>query len=455
MSLTLTYDATLSRVRIAASWPALVDTFTRTVSAGWGATDTGQTWTSAGGAAGDYSTNGTQGRMSAGDTNVERRMLLSAGGVDQQVRAWGTVPVNPTGAAINWGALLRWQDASNYYWVDVQVPIGGGALTLRLVKRVANVATQVASVTTAVTHSTTVPRVLKAQVIGSTVRARLWSSDGVEPTTWQLETTDGSLTSGTQVGVVSRLTSENTNTLPVVVSFDNVRVDQPSPVVVQRSTDQVRWSTVRGGAAVTVAGDAVSLDDYEFVADVPNYYRVAGEVASITPTLGGVWLKSVARPFLNRRVVVQDYGDVERPARAGVFDVIGRSSPVAVSDVRGSRRWNLTVLTSTPPSAGDIDMLLASGDPLFIHVPAGCDVPGGYVSVGDTVQRRPARRSVRRLFELPCVEVAAPGPDVVGATSNWQTVLNTYGTWADLLAAHPTWADLLELIGDPTDVVVP
>jgi hypothetical protein len=185
--------------------------------------------------------------------------------------------------------------------------------------------------------------------------------------------------------------------------------------------------------------------------------RAAGAVftASITPTLGGVWLKSVARPFLNRQVVVQDYGDVERTARAGVFDVIGRSFPVAVSDVRGSRRWNLTVLTSTAAEAGDIDMLLASGDPLFIHVPAGCDVPGGYVSVGDTAQRRPARRSARRLFELPCVEVAAPGPDVVGAPSNWQTVLNTYGTWADLLAAHPTWADLLELIGEPTDVVVP
>lgn len=50
--------------------------------------------------------------------------------------------------------------------------------------------------------------------------------------------------------------------------------------------------------------------------------------------------------------------------------------------------------------------------------------------------------------------MAAPGPDVVGETSSWQTVMNTYATWADLLAAHPTWASVMELVADPEDVIV-
>jgi hypothetical protein len=45
--------------------------------------------------------------------------------------------------------------------------------------------------------------------------------------------------------------------------------------LVERSTDQVVWSTVRGGTAVAVsAGVMAALDDYEFSADVLNYYRV-------------------------------------------------------------------------------------------------------------------------------------------------------------------------------------
>lgn len=45
-------------------------------------------------------------------------------------------------------------------------------------------------------------------------------------------------------------------------------------VTIERSTNQLYWETVRGGAAVPVVGGTASLDDFEFSADVPNYYRV-------------------------------------------------------------------------------------------------------------------------------------------------------------------------------------
>lgn len=240
---------------------------------------------------------------------------------------------------------------------------------------------------------------------------------------------------------------------------------------VQRSLDLIRWTTVRGGTGLDLASGVMlrTLDDYEFVDRQVNHYRVTAlennvevdqQSASITPALSEVWLKSLARPFLNRTVSVRGYSDISRPSRAGVFNVVGRSVPVAVTELRASRQWAMDVVTDTADDASDLELLLASGDVLLVHVPTGqgrvSTVPGGYVSVGDVrLATPPTVDLTQRVFSLPCTEVAAPGPDVVGATSTWQTVLNTYATWADLLAAHASWADLLELVGEPDDVVVP
>lgn len=72
------------------------------------------------------------------------------------------------------------------------------------------------------------------------------------------------------------------------------------------STDQIHWTTVRGGAAVAVSGNAASIYHYEFAPNVINYYRVSAvdtalpsfvasstavnaNNASVTPTLPGGW----------------------------------------------------------------------------------------------------------------------------------------------------------------------
>ncbi len=180
------------------------------------------------------------------------------------------------------------------------------------------------------------------------------------------------------------------------------------------------------------------------------------QTASITPTLDSVWIKSIARPFLNQKVtqVYRDDRPVVRPARAGIFDVVGRTLPIAVSTVRASRRWTMFLRTTTAVTAENLDLALASGDVLLIQAPAACDTETGYVSVGDTTVTSHPLRPLKKTFALPMTEVAPPGPDVVGATSTWQSVLNAYATWADVLAANLTWADLLTLIGDPSEVIV-
>ncbi|MEO3930920.1 hypothetical protein ABGB07_44825, partial [Micromonosporaceae bacterium B7E4] len=211
----------------------------------------------------------------------------------------------------------------------------------------------------------------------------------------------------------SVLVAGNTNTLPVVVQWDNLVVTSPEQVI------------------------------------------YAG---SITPVIDKVWIKSVARPFLNRAVDIRDQGPINRQARTGVFDIVGRSLPVAVSDVRRSPTWVLDLRAETPDEADNLDLLLASGDTLLIQAPSTGPlsvVRGGYVTVGQTARSWLTSHGPIRIIEMPCTEVAPPGPDVVGATVTWAGVVASYATWADVIAAHETWADLLELIGDPTDVIVP
>lgn len=227
---------------------------------------------------------------------------------------------------------------------------------------------------------------------------------------------------------------------------------------------QTTAADIAAGAFVVTGG--LAAISRAIVAAVEPAAWLYQETASITTNIAGdtctdtpIILKSISRPFLNRAVTVVQRPDtaITRRSRAGVFDIVGRSYPVAVSDLRPSRQWTMYVRTYTHTDAAELDLILASGDPLFVHVPAGCaaSVPGGYVTVGDTTQAWHPLRPTQCLWTLPLTEVAAPGPDVVGATITWQGVLNAYGSWAELIAANATWADLLANVGSASDVIVP
>jgi len=237
-----------------------------------------------------------------------------------------------------------------------------------------------------------------------------------------------------------------------------------STALFERSGNGLLWTTVRGGTAATVTGDEAAVDDYEFAAGQLNSYRVTGTpgavqfTATVTPDQPGVWVKSVARPFLNRELKVVDHGDIVRPSRSGTFAVIGRTMPIAVTDVQLSRRWELTVKADTVAEADALDLVFASGDPLFIQPPASgylATVPGGYVVAGDVVRARFGRSSPRRTFTVQCTEVAAPAADVYGVPATWATLVAEFGSWSAVAATFATWQDVKDYIADPSVVIVP
>lgn len=226
---------------------------------------------------------------------------------------------------------------------------------------------------------------------------------------------------------------------------------------------------VRGGTRYpVVTGQTLRLDDYEFTPGVLNTYRVraynASDVevptysytATVTPALSAIWLKSIARPFLNRTVTVVDFSEVALPNRGGTFQALGRRAEVAVTEVRGSRRYSLRVRTETLDEAAELETALSFGDVALVQVPDGCVVPRSmYAAVGDvTIGRAPKHDSEVRYFTLPLLEVAAPAVELVGATATWAGIVSAFATWATVQSNFATWLDVTQYVAAPSDEIV-
>lgn len=221
--------------------------------------------------------------------------------------------------------------------------------------------------------------------------------------------------------------------------------------------DAVRGGTLGG----TDPGAGFSLSDYEYTPGVVNTYRmtISGRTATatVTPAPTTVWLKSIARPFLNRQVTVVGFDTVTLPARGGVLDVIGRREPVAITEVRGSRQYALTLRAADRVEADALELMLSFGDVLYVQPPsASCVVPRAmYAYVGDVSFQRAGRSDGEvRYVTLPLTEVAAPDPSIVGYTITWAGVKSTWATWAAVKAAVPTWLALQEYVAAPADEIV-
>lgn len=208
------------------------------------------------------------------------------------------------------------------------------------------------------------------------------------------------------------------------------------------STVATRTFTVTGGAAAISRGGVAVFEP-----------TLTNQSNSLTPTLGGVWLKFLGRPFLN--TLVQPWGMLRwtRRSRNGVFPVVGRSARVSVSDVRLSREGVLQLLTENAADYERLDLVLSGGDPVFLHTPASSPLPTMYADIGDVEFDFPVPDTC--FISLPLTEVTAPGADVVGATATYQTIVNNYATYQAELSAFTTYQDLLEEIAQPGDIVVP
>ncbi|QFU87884.1 hypothetical protein [Amycolatopsis sp. YIM 10] len=230
------------------------------------------------------------------------------------------------------------------------------------------------------------------------------------------------------------------------VGLDQAAIWQRASAASNISSVAAQTLTITGGAAAISRAVIWSMRKAPWISQ---------ESTSITPVNTQFWIKNLRRPNNNVQVNVTGFGDIGRTARTGVFDVINRTLPVAVTDLHSGRSMELRVTTDTVGAAADLDTRFAAGEVmLFQSLGPDCPIPTMYAVIGNYAYGRKSQRAQRRHFTLPLVEVAAPDAGVFSTTVTYGDLPGLFATYADLIAAEPTYSDVLDIVAE-SEVIVP
>lgn len=236
-------------------------------------------------------------------------------------------------------------------------------------------------------------------------------------------------------------------TLGSLASITTLSVTRNDPDGISRAVRSA--TTIATGGATTLA-----LFDYECPLDVAVTYTLTPNTGSpvtssaVTIVTDGMtyWLKNVASAPLSRTVQVGSMSPVKRKARVlGAYDVLGRSNPVVVQDIRGGREATFTLVTDDAAQASGLRALLASGFVLFLQCPASIAFPDMYFVAGDVEEEFVAAMQPDRLWSVPFTEVDSPSDDLVAVGNNSWLSVTQFGTWNNLKNKRATWLDVLNI----------
>ncbi|MET8265934.1 hypothetical protein ABZU92_18300 [Micromonospora arida] len=198
---------------------------TVTVLDGFGTNATnswGGSWVNSGSLASEFQVSGGSARHIHAAAGVLHVSLIELGSPNAQTVAEFINPMQPAGGAITEWVVMRAADANNYYTAQLSISTGN-VVTISLLKRVGGSLSGLAGASTSIgsTSSGQTWR-LVAQAVGSLVRAKAWRPAVDSEPGWQVAQTDNALTAGTQVGVLTRMETGNSNTKPYTIFVDNV-----------------------------------------------------------------------------------------------------------------------------------------------------------------------------------------------------------------------------------------
>lgn len=247
-------------------------------------------------------------------------------------------------------------------------------------------------------------------------------------------------------------TDEPLNTAAIIT-----RVDSAGTVTEVRTYDGNPLQLTPNGNVLTA-----SFYDYEMpygqtvhYSDIERTTLTSGDVVVNVPD---VWLINVGVPSLSMilsHIRPQSFADTTRAVSRGVFPVMGRSTPIVVTDgSRKSAESSMVVRTNTLTEFAALDALLADTSVLLLNVPASLNLGIGaaYISVGDISIARPSDIGSDELrdWTLPYTVVDRPvggsqaqrtWADVVSENTTWSAVLAKYAKWSDVLAPTAPSAD--------------
>jgi hypothetical protein len=182
-------------------------------------------------------------------------LISNAGGHDVDITHVASVSAVATGAAWVHSTIVRYSDSSNYYRLHTEFGTGG-SISVKIVKSLAGVESDLAAVTsTGVSYSANTRIATRVRAIGPTLQIRCWLDGGTEPSTWHAQADDTDLT-GTQPGLLEWRVVGNTNVGTMTATIDDYRVD-----VIRAITPvpewPVRWDKAGGDVTAPIVGAGI------------------------------------------------------------------------------------------------------------------------------------------------------------------------------------------------------
>ncbi|MGX6605670.1 hypothetical protein ACWKSP_26580 [Micromonosporaceae bacterium Da 78-11] len=221
----------------------LTDTFTRTVSGGWGTSDNGLPWVLS---SAIYSVTGGVAKTALSSAGTIGGNRVAVSHRDVQVTFDAALATASTGASNAIGPQLRTNAANTaYLWPMLEFGVGGIVYwTIRVV--VSGTFTVIAQAAVAgLTYTSGTLLRARVELIGSRLRCRAWLASGAETSVWTIDTEVTNplvLGSGYFLGMRAQVTAGNTNTMPNPFSIDNLSFVQPQYPIIEGFITDVRPS---------------------------------------------------------------------------------------------------------------------------------------------------------------------------------------------------------------------
>lgn len=224
--------ASVAAVRSASGTILLSDTFTRTVTDGWGAPETGPAWLVAQGQAAGVSVDGSAGLIVLSSVPGGHFPDVPIGDADLAVTGRFQLDRLPVGAPVSVHVWLRGTGGADTYRCYVSIHPDGSA-TVAMPAMVGNQAQgQTPNATVPETYAAGTWWRFHVVVSGTaptTLQARVWPDGTDEPTTWLVDATDATPELQALVGRVSvgAYAGEGETAVPITVAVDDLVIAVP------------------------------------------------------------------------------------------------------------------------------------------------------------------------------------------------------------------------------------
>lgn len=216
-----------------------------------------------------------------------------------------------------------------------------------------------------------------------------------------------------------------------------------------------RQRPVRLAEPAPLVGGTWTGFDYEAPFGVPVRYlaRVGGTIVATTDALtldvDQAWLRHPGVPDLSMpmRCTVAEFQPEQLRASRGVFDVVGASYPIVITDgARKSAESGMVLRTETANELARLRAIIADCSVLLLSIPPSWEwgITHDYVSIGDVQIARQLQYGPdqTRDISVPYTVVGRPAGGLQ-AQWTWAGVIAEFSSHAELSASYASLADLL------------